>query len=287
MRTTLALLCFFVASISRGDGFITASDGARIHYLRHVPAEASSDLVFVFVPGLMMPATVWNEQLNHFRAKHQVLAIDPRSQGDSVPTAEGHYPARKARDLRELLEQKDLRRVVLVAASSGVTDVAAYVDQFGTDRIAGFVLVHGVAGADYDSDTALTLVRWAQRFQTDRRTQTKALVRSLFVSTPPAEEEIRRLTEGAMKMPTSAAMATFLGSMAADYRSALPKIDKPTLIVVGESRWHDQYEAMSRSIKGSRLEKIKGVGHGLYIEAAGTFNRLLAEFVREIESEQH
>jgi len=80
MRASLALFCLLLASASRGDGFITASDGARIHYLQNAPAEASSDLVFVFVPGLMMPATVWSAQFSHFGARYQVLAIDPRSQ---------------------------------------------------------------------------------------------------------------------------------------------------------------------------------------------------------------
>ena len=262
--------------------FLTTSDGVRIHYLERAPAKPASALTFVFVPGWMMPATIWNRQLDHLGDEFRVIAIDPRAHGDSEKTAEGLYPARKAKDLHELLQQRDLRNVVLVAAGSGVTDAGAYVDQFGTDRIAGFVFVHGVAGADYESATLLNLVRWAHGFQTDRRAKTEALVRSLFVTKPPPDAEIRRWTDGAMKMPTNSAIASFLGSLAADYRPALAKIDKPALIVAGDSRWHEQYEAMQRAIAGSRLEKIKGTGHGMYIEEADAFNRLLIDFARRL-----
>lgn len=279
----IAIVAILLTPTAFADGYVTTSDGVRIHYVHRTPEKA--DLTFVFVPGWMMPAAVWSRQVDALQSKYEVIAIDMRSQGESDKAPDGHHPARKAKDIAELLEQKQLRRVVLVAASSGVTDVAAYVDQFGTDRIAALVFVHGVAGADYDSDAAINLIRWAQRFQSDRRSQTEALVRSLFVTTPPSNDELRVLIDGAMKMPTNAAIAAFLGSMASDYRPALGKIDKPAWIVVGESRWHDQYETMQRSIQGARLEKFEQAGHGLYIEAAARFNALLEDLARQLATE--
>ena len=65
------------------------------------------------------------------------MAIDPRSQGESSQTGEGLYPAARARDIKAVVDQLKLAPVVLVGWSMGAAEVAAYVDQFGTDTLAG------------------------------------------------------------------------------------------------------------------------------------------------------
>ena len=280
------MLCFsaLICSLLATPSFVTMSDGAKIHYVEQRPAQPTSELVLLFEPGWMMPGTIWKQQLGALGTKYHTIAIDPRSQGDSTKAADGNYPARRAQDLRELIVKRDLRNVVLISATGSVVDAVAYVEAFGTDRIAALVLVHGVAGADYDRDTALNLLRWAQRFQTDRHAQTESLVRSLYSREPARPEEVRWLTGEALKMDTDSAISAFLGSMMSDFRSTLPKIDKPTLILVGESRWHDQYEAMRQSIPGARLLKITGTGHAPYLEEPGKFNEALTKFLEELSA---
>jgi microsomal epoxide hydrolase len=285
MLLIYALACSALATtVAAPPAFVTVSDGARIHYVEQRPVQSASDVVLLFVPGWMMPAAIWKHQLAGLGRNYHVIAVDPRSQGDSTGAADGNYPARRAQDLREVILKRDLRNVVLIAATGSVVDAAAYVQAFGTDRLAAVVFVHGVAGADYDRDTALNLLRWAQRFQTERRAQTESLVRSLFSRQPPPADDVRWLTEEALKMHTSSAIAAFVGSLTSDFRAALPKIDKPALIIVGESRWHDQYEAMRQAIPGARLQKIAGTGHAPYLEEPAAFNDALAKFVEEATS---
>ena len=63
------------------SGFVTTSDGIRIHYLEAGPAEAEAPAI-LFVPGWTMPAEIWEKQIAHFAKTHRVVAMDPRSQGD-------------------------------------------------------------------------------------------------------------------------------------------------------------------------------------------------------------
>lgn len=263
---------------------VTMADGTQIHYIERRPPQPASDVALVFLPGWMMPGAIWKHQLDAFGAKHRVIALDPRSQGDSSKTADGNYPAQRAKDLREVILQRDVQRFILVAATGSVVDAAAYVDQFGTDRVAALVFVHGVAGADYDIEGLQGLLRWAQRVQTDRATHTESLVRSLFTQRPAPAEDVRWLTAEAMKMPTHCAIAAFFGSLTADFRATLPKIDKPALIVVGESRWHDQYETMRKAIPGARLVKIPGAAHAPYLEMPSAFNAALEELIASLAS---
>src|SRR3990172_7379864 len=105
------------------DGFVTTPDGVKIHYLeagyrsqtlgvarshgfdekgRYVSHTKSVVValqpVILFVPGWTMPAWIWEKQIAHFSKTHRVVAMDPRSQGESQQTTEGHYPAARARD---------------------------------------------------------------------------------------------------------------------------------------------------------------------------------------------
>ena len=55
----------------------------------------------------------------------------------------------------------------------GATEGAAYVDQFGTDTLAGIVFVDGWAGRDYDPNMFPTMLQWVPGFQKDRRKWTE------------------------------------------------------------------------------------------------------------------
>ena len=53
----------------------------------------------------------------------------------------------RAKDLHGLIEQLAVPQVVLVGWSQGVQDVAAYVGEFGMDRVAGIIFVDSPVSA--------------------------------------------------------------------------------------------------------------------------------------------
>ncbi|MGC1476594.1 MAG: alpha/beta hydrolase, partial [Terriglobales bacterium] len=83
-RLAVILLCFLsVSSVAAQaqttkSDFFKTSDGVRIHYL-----EAGSGRPIVFIPGWTMPAWIWQKQIDEFSKKYHVIAVDPRSQGES------------------------------------------------------------------------------------------------------------------------------------------------------------------------------------------------------------
>ena len=72
------------------EGFATTTAGVRIHYLQS--GDGSSSSALVLIPGWRLPAFLWNEQLARFALTNRVVAIDPRSQGESTKTADGNTP---------------------------------------------------------------------------------------------------------------------------------------------------------------------------------------------------
>jgi len=260
------------------SGFVTTLDGVKIHYL-----EAGQGPAILFVPGWTMPAWIWEHQISHFSKTNRVVAMDPRSQGDSDDPAEGHFPAARARDIKAVIDTLKLSPVVLVGWSMGVTEAVAYVDQFGTDSLAALVFVDGFAGSDFDPVHSPQMLRWAHTFQLDRAKAVEVFVRDLLYVNPEIkrnEDYIRRVANASLQTPTNSAMALLLAYFNTDLRPALAKIDKPTLIVVAQSPWMKYYEEMQRLTPGSRLEVFEGVGHALFVDDAKRFNRLLEDFLQ-------
>ena len=236
----------------------------------------------LFIPGWMTPAWIWEYQIAHFARAYHVVAMDPRSQGNSSKPADGHHPAARARDVKALVDHLKLAPVVLVASSISVMDVASYVAQFGTDSVAGLVLVNGIAGREYDLDTMRNLLEYANSFQIDRRSVAERFVRGMYKK-PQSEAYIKRMIRATLQTPTDSALAVFLGSLSSDNRAALAKIDKPTLIVVARvNSWMIFYEDLRKRIRGSRMEVFDEGAHALFVDEAPRFNSMLEQFVRSL-----
>ncbi len=127
-----------VAEETRSETF-TTSDGVKLHYL-----EAGSGPAIVFVPGWTMPAWIWEKQIQHFSEHYHVIALDPRSQGESEKAPEGNYTERRAKDIQELILHCKPGPVVLVGWSLAVPEVLSYAEQFGGADVRGYVLVDGI-----------------------------------------------------------------------------------------------------------------------------------------------
>jgi len=269
----------FAQAPATKSGFVTTSDGARIHYIE---AGVSNSPAILFVPGWTMPAWIWEHQIAHFSKMHRVVAMDPRSQGDSSQESEGLYPTARARDIKAVIDQRKLAPVVLVGWSMGVTEVAAYVDHFGTENLAGIVFVDGIAGSDYDPQITPRMFQFAAGFQKDRPKATESFVRGMYKK-PQPEEYLARVTQASLRTPTNSAVALFLGAFTSDHRPALSKVDKPALIVAAgddKNPWMELYLDMRQRIPNARLEIFADAGHALFVDEPARFNSLLDAFLK-------
>jgi non-heme chloroperoxidase len=267
-----------VAGDERG-GFITASDGAKIHYLEAGQAGPS----ILFIPGWTMPAWIWQKQMEYFSPRFRVVAMDPRCQGESSCTADGLYPAQMARDIKSVVDQLHLQRVVLVGWSMAVVETMAFIDQFGDRNLAGLVLVDELPGglAPGEADEDLRLLKGVLE---DRKSTADFFVRKIQFHKPQPEEYIERVIEASLSVPTNSALALLVGRYAADYRAVLPKIDKPTLVcAASKSPYFDRIAAMQKAIPGSRLEVFEGAGHALFVDDADQFNLALGSFLGSLK----
>lgn len=305
------LVLFFIAAAPRSQagptksGFVITPDGIKIHYLEAGAAQPrpkatvkvrkgvwreadvriknGPGLSILFVPGWTMPLWIWQKQLDYFSPAYRVVAMDPRSQGESTVTSEGLYPAARARDIESVIDQLHLAPVVLVGWSMAVTELAAYADQFGTHDIAAFVFVDddfgGLTPAAAQDD-----MKFINQILTDRQKAASDFIRDVFFKKPQPPGYVDRVIAASLRVPTSDAVALLQGKFAADYRSAAARIDKPALFCYAESPYMspDEQKKIQASVKGARLEIFKGAGHALFVDDADRFNIVLQDFVSDL-----
>lgn len=255
--------------------FFTTSDGVKLHYL-----ESGAGPAILFVPGWTMPANIWQPQIDYFSRNYHVVAIDPRSQGDSEKTPDGNYPGRRAQDYKELIDHLGVPRVVMVGWSLAVSESLTYVQLFGTYKLSGLVLVDlGI----YAVSTPEELNRRYEQFhtfQSSRRQYTETFVRGMYHK-PQSEQYLNSVIEASLKTPTSTGIA-LISELATKYdeRPVLPKLNLPVLAVMTTNN-RAAAELIASTVPGGQGEVFEDAGHCLFVDDADRFNTLLETFMKK------
>jgi non-heme chloroperoxidase len=253
-------------------GAFTTTDGVRLSYV-----EAGSGPALVFVPGWMMPGVIWQPQIDHFAKKYRVVVLDPRSQGESDKPLEGHYPERRAKDIRELIEHLKLSNVTLVGWSLGVAEVLTYVHEYGTGGLRSLVLVDGFLGRDPSVEMYRGTQQWLHGLQTDRAKFIDGFVRGMYTRKHP-EEYYRRIIAEVQKTPTNSAVVLLTNAYGRDYRPLLGRIDRPVLSVMPPNQ-KEAARAFKERLPGASVKVMDRCGHAMFVDNPGQFNRVVEEFL--------
>lgn len=285
LAVCLLFVAFDAGAAAFAQGFVTVSDGVRIHY---VDGGLRNGPTLLFVPGWTMDASVWRAQMDTFAPKYRVIAIDPRSQGESSKTPNGNTPEQRARDLASLMEQLKLEHVVLIGWSQGVQDVAAYVAQSGTTRLDGIVLVDATvsSGPDFQHvqpQAAKAILGNMAIYAAHPHDYLKGMMQAIFRK-PLDANEMKRMVDGSLRTPTSTGIAMLTMDMfAVDRRPALAKFDKPTLIIAaGTSFERADQQAETKRMPDARAVVISNAGHAVFHDQPQAFDAALGKFLAEL-----
>ncbi len=268
---------------SKIDGFVE-SQGVKIHYSAKNINE-TKQVSLLFVPGIMMPAWIWDKQLDYFSEKYKVVAMDPRSQGESDQSCEGHYAFSLAKDIKAVVDKLKLQPLVLIGWSLAVPEVINYAAHFGSKELIRLVLVDGLAGIDPSLAFYQATIDYWTQFQIDRINKTREFIRSIFKQ-PQSEAYFEKLNEAALRTPTNTVMTLIENYLLQDFRPLLPRIETPTLIATVDGPRLGYMQKMQSLIPHSRLEIFRSAGHALFVDQAERFNRILEAFIKDLNEKK-
>jgi len=269
------------------DNYITTTDGAQIHYLQ--AGKATAEPAIVFIPGWTLSASLWNQELRTFSAGRLAVAVESRSQGESSKMLWGNTPERRAVDLHELIDALHISKFVIVGWSQGAQDMAAYIQQFGTETLSGVVFVDspvsaGAAEVDIHKEFSKVILSRLSSLEANPAEYSEALVESIF-SKPHPELDMQRLVEESAKTPPTIGTAMLaMDIFGVDRRPALKKINRPALVIASAgSPLLEAQKEMAAEIPEARLVVVEGAGHAVFIDDPEKFDAALSQLLRDAD----
>jgi len=252
--------------------------------------ERGSGRPTVLLHGVWMSSRFFAKQLDPLGERCRAIALDFRGHGRSEKTEGGHTVAEYAADLREFLGALDLRDVVLVGWSMGAFVIWEYVKQFGTDGIAGTVVVDESA-SDFAWDgwphgiiTSELLRDLNEGVQSDRRGLIHHFIPLMFKE-EPAPEDVAWMAEEMALPPAGVASSILLDQTLRDYRNDLAKVTAPTLVAFGGDEKLLKVAAgqhLVEHLPSARLVVFEGSSHCPFLEEPDLFNKTVLEFVESL-----
>ena len=268
-----------------------ADDGASLTV--HI-AGSGPDLVILH--GWTSAYTDWRRLLERFEADFTCYFWEARPHRYGNGTVE-----RMARDLDRVVERFSLNKPLVVAHSMGAMVAWQYVRQFGCQSLGGLCIIDQSPKLITTSDWSLGLFgdfteadnrRFIAEMERDFPAAALDLIaysRSRGDGTkgpgiPSAILEPRR--ERLLKMTPEPWIACWRSFSVQDYRSVLPRIDVPALLIYGgRSGYYGRAVAdyVRDRIPASRLRVYPEAGHSPHVEEPDAFYREVVSFGSELQ----
>ena len=263
-----------------------ASDGTKLHYevTPSAPLLGRGNDAVLMIQGLGADISGWAFQRLVFATRHRVVALDNRGAGRSAKPAGPYALTQMADDALAVLDAAGIERAHVVGASMGGA-IAQILAIRHPERVASLVLactscrnqawrrqlleswMH-IAATDGMHALGRSAMRWLVGPRSLRRfAPALGLVGPMLFGAPAAGFVSQ--CEAILAAPDS--MIDALGSITA-----------PTLVVVGNQDIltpRGDSEELAERIPGAELVVIAGAAHGLMVEHATTFNRVVLDFL--------
>jgi 3-oxoadipate enol-lactonase len=242
----------------------------------------------VFIHGFPFSQEMWRSQVAELSGDHRVITYDVRGHGESE-VGDGQYTIEFfVDDLIALLDHLRIDKAVVVGLSMGGY-IALRAIERNPERFRGLVLCDTQSEAD-TNEGKIKRATSIQSVKADRvKKYAEGFVKAVFAPqtferNPEAVKFIKKIIE---KTSPIAIAGTLLAlASRTDTTESLPRINVPTLILVGE---HDARtpvsaaKSMSEKIRQSELHVISNAAHLSSLENPEEFNKHLSGFLRRLK----
>lgn len=252
------------------------SDGVRLTYLSGGQGEET----LIFIPGWLMPAEIFNSQLNYFSKNYQVFSLNPRSQGSSDIYTGKNLAEARARDIKELIKHTRANQFVLIGWSLGVMESLDYLNRYGDTGLKSLVLIDNSIGEGNPPKAGKR--RTTNMNPSQFTNYIKGFVQAIF-KTPQDPQFIETVEKSALRLSDAPAQAFSVLSKPYPreyYRDTVYSTQKPIWYAI-TPRYTEQAILFSNKHPQGQMTIYDNAGHALFVDVADEFNRDLEQFLRK------
>jgi 3-oxoadipate enol-lactonase len=265
--------------------YATTDDGVRIHY--KVTGRPTGPPVLL-IQGLGADKHGWDLQRLGLAWTHRTIAFDNRGAGRSDKPYGAYSLEQMADDTAAVLDHAGVDSAHVVGASMGGV-IAQLLALRHPERVRSLTLA--CTACQHHAWRRELLAEWAEIAQTrGMGAMTAAAARwtigpRSFRRVSPAVGWLGPL---ALSRPPHAFAAQVVAilSLSDDLRNHLSEITVPTMVMVGNQDIltpRGDAEELAERIPTAELVVISGAAHGLMVEHASTYNRVLLDFLARAE----
>lgn len=265
--------------------YLAAKDGTALYY-----KDWGSGRNVVFASSWGMNSDMWQYQMTPMVSQgFRCVGYDRRGHGRSAQPAHGYDYNTLADDLGAVIEQLDLRDITLVGHSMAGGEIVRYLTRHGAGRISRIVLVAPTTPfllKTHDNPDGVPKEAFDQvraQLSEDYPKWLADNARPFFVASTS-----QAMMDWVLHLMTLASLKALLDCnqsfVETDFRSELPKITVPTLIIQGDKDASTPLDLTGRKtaklIPGAELKVYEGAPHGLMFTHIDRFNRDLIAFAQ-------
>jgi non-heme chloroperoxidase len=228
----------------------------------------------VFVHGWAVNSDVWQYQMVPLSAHARCIAYDKRGHGRSSDPPRGYDYDTLADDLASVLEQLDLRDVVLVGHSMGPAEIVRHLSRHGSGRISRIVLISSALPfmlKTSDNPEGIDAAVFEDRRKQWLQDMPKFLAANAraFVTAETSAETVAWIASLGLQASLKALFDINHAVTETDLRADVAQVTLPTLIIHGAEDKSAPLELTGTRtaalIPGSQFKVYEDAPHGLLL----------------------
>ncbi|MBN1301941.1 MAG: alpha/beta hydrolase [Melioribacteraceae bacterium] len=253
---------------------IKSSDGTPIFF----EYAGDGDTALVFVHGWNCDVSFWYNQMEFFKNKYRVVALDLAGHGYSGIQRINYTIEAFGEDVKAVVEDQNLNKVILVGHSMGGAVIIEASILLG-ERVAGLI------GADTFQDwSAEYTEEQKQQFISPLKNDFKNACPQFVTGMFPADADKELVDSVIISMCDAdyvVSMSSIENLINYNPASSLSQINCP-IVSINSTFFPTNEEGNRMLAKSFEVKYMEGVGHFVMLEDPDRFNTILSETVREL-----